>query len=363
MAGVKHPSMAALPFVLRFSASRIRFGHRLQVRMAFLIGALAAGALQGLALASYGPFQDSEIYYDLFREVAANGVWSSLSEYATQTGKFEPVAVLIFWLESLLLGTSGGPFAFLLLNMVLLNVLVAQTVARRLLPSGKPLAAFVVPLLCLSSYLVFSKQLYFWRSALSFCFLIHALGSVGGKRVFWICVAILAHYSAAAFLMLYVVVQLIERTRTPVLYHGLLTMFLILATVFTGELSLLTFFVSGGDLEVFLVPGEHGARLTIAIVACLVPALLSYKRASADADARPLVVFSLILLVVSLANFNNYHLMQRLSLPAFFIIPFLPFAYPWRGLRLLAARWAIALTVLPTARLFYMLATGEFTPA
>jgi hypothetical protein len=162
--------------------------------------------------------------------------------------------------------------------------------------------------------------------------------------------------------MLYFILQFAARTSRPFLYQGLLTLLFIIATVFTGELSLLTFFVSGGDIEVFLVPGEHGARLAIAVVACLLIALFSCRRAAADPNARPLLVFSLVLLVVSLANINNYHLMQRLSLPAFFIIPFIPFAYRWRGVGLLSARWAVALCVLPTLRLWYMLATGEFTP-
>lgn len=358
MAAVRHPP--AVPFFIRFSTARIRFGPKLARRLSFFMGALVAGALQGLALAAYGPFQDSEIYYNLFLEVTGSGLWPSLSEYANQTGKFEPVAALIFWFESLFLGSSPEPFAFLLTNMVLLNLLVAQTVGRRLFPDGGPLLAFAVPLLCLSSYLIFSKQLYFWRSALSFCFFLNAVGSLGLKRALWIAAAVFAHYSAAAFLLLYFILQIAARTSRPVLYEVLVTLLLIIATVFTGELSLLTFFVSGGDLEVFLVPGEHGARLAIAVLACLIVALLSYRRPAAA--TRPLLVFSLVLLVVSLANINNYHLMQRLSLPAFFVIPFIPFAYRWRGIRLLSARWAIALSVLPTLRLWYMLATGEFTP-
>lgn len=342
---------------------KVRIGRALRSRTAFLLGAALAGLLQGLALAAYGPFQDSDIYYGLFQEVTEGGFWTTLTDYATQTGKFEPLAVLIFWVESLFIATPSDPGTFLVINMVLLNLLVAGTVGRRLLPHGAPLLAFLVPLVCLSSYFVFSKQLYFWRSALSFCFFMAAVGAVGPRRLLWALLSLLAHYSAAAFLGFYAAQRILSRSRRPVLYQAVFAGVVVFATVFADQLSLLTFFVSGGDLDVFLVPGAHGFRLWLAIFACLIVALLAWRRAWQDESFRPLLTFSFVLLLVSLANFENYHLMQRLSLPAFFIVPFIPFAYPWRGAGLLAARWGIALSVLPTLRLWHMLLTGQFSPS
>jgi hypothetical protein len=330
--------------------------------LSFLTGAFIAGIIQGFALGSFGAFEDSAIYYSLYKDVQDIGVYDGLQSFMAQTSKFEPVVVLLFAFESKLSGGLLSEYWFLVANMTLLNVLVSSVMFPLMSNRNKNVGyLLVVGFAVVSGYLVFSKELYVWRSVVAFVFFILFAGGTSWRRWIWAVAACLAHTSFVMFILLLVIIESICKSNKNYLL-------VVLGIGMLGSISIVQYFpgmfefmVGGGDLSVFLLEGgEHTIKAWLAILFALIILLLVYREYITNKTLRPLYVFCLLTVMASLVAYNSYQFMLRLTVPASLVVGFLPFLIESNKLRFKLARLCIMLSIIPTIRLLTMLSTGEF---
>ena len=330
--------------------------------LSFLTGAFVAGIIQGFALSTFGAFEDSRVYYDLYKNVENIGVYDGVLSFMAQTSKFEPLVVLLFALESVLSGGSLTEFWFLVVNMTMLNVLVSSVMFPFMSNRNKNVGyLFVVGFAVVSGYLVFSKELYVWRSVLAFAFFILFAGGTSWQRWLWAVAACLAHTSFVMFIVLMVIIESICKSNKNYLLVllGIGMLGSILIVQYFPEM--FEFMVGGGDLSVFLSAGaEHTIKAWLANLFALIILLLVYREYKTNITLRPLYIFCLMTVMASLVAYSSYHYMARIILPASLIVGFLPFLIESNKLQFKLARLCIVLSILPSARLLIMLFSGDF---
>lgn len=322
-----------------------------------------AGLLQGISLAYFGAFQDSLNYYQLFESASNNGSLVAIRDLVILTSKFEPIIVLLFSVENFFFGSTLSEFWFLVLNMSLLNVLICFVMFAlkdqiRNENSNIFLASFVVVM----GYLVFSKELYFWRSILAACFFIGFIRGKPWKRLVFAIFSILCHSSFLFFCALFLLVEKISKTKYGHLYFFFAMTGLVALVANLQEFS--GFLVSGSDASVFLaVGGEHAIKVWTSVVFSLIVMLLVYKEYMNHASLRALFIFCFGLILASLMSFNSYHFMNRIFLPASLYVGFFPFLIVNNKFKFKFARFMVVMSIVPTIRLLIMMFSGDFTPA
>jgi hypothetical protein len=330
--------------------------------LSFLTGAFVAGIIQGFALSTFGAFEDSGVYYDLYKSVENIGIYDGVLSFMAQTSKFEPLVVLLFAFESALSGGSLTEFWFLFVNMTMLNVLVSSVMFPFISNRNKNVGyLFVVGFAVVSSYLVFSKELYVWRSVVAFAFFILFAGGISWQRWLWAVAACLAHTSFVMFIVLLVIIEGICKFNKNYLL-------VLLGIGMLGSVSIVQYFpgmfefmVGGGDLSVFLSGGvEHTIKAWLANLFALIILLLVYRECMSNITLRPLYIFCLMTVIASLVAYSSYHYMTRIIFPASLIVGFLPFLIENNKLKFKLARLCIVLSILPSARLLIMLFSGDF---
>jgi hypothetical protein len=347
--------------MLNTSAYPISYSKTVKL-LSFLTGAFVAGIIQGFALGSFGAFEDSAVYFNLYKDVQYLGIYDGLQAFMAQTSKFEPVLILLFALESKLSGGLLSEYWFLVINMTLLNVLVSMVmfpfIGNRNKNSGY---LFFVGFTVVSGYLVFSKELYVWRSVVAFAFFILFAGVKSWQRWLWAVAACSAHTSFVMFLVLLVIIESIYKSDKKYLL-------VLLGIGMLGSISIVQYFpgmfefmVGGGDLSVFLSEGgEHTIKAWLANLFALFILLLLSREYMANIKLGPLYIFCLITVIASLVAYGSYHYMARIILPASLIVGFLPFLIESNSFQFKLARLCIVLSILPSARLLFILFSGDF---
>lgn len=332
--------------------------------ISYVMGAFIAGIIQGLALGAFGAFEDSAVYYELYKNVENIGIYDGVFSFMAQTSKFEPLIIFLFAFESVLSVGSLTEFWFLVLNMILLNVLVSSVIYRLMSNGNKNKNVgylFVVGFTVVSTYLVFSKQLYVWRSVVAFAFFILFVCGKSWQRWLWAVAACLTHTSFVLFIALLMIIESICRINKNYLLVLLGIGMLGSISVVQYFPSIFEFMVVAGDLSVFLSAGtEHTISAWLANLFALFVLLLVYKEYMTNIKLRPLYIFCLMTVIASLAAYENYHYMARIILPASLIVGGLPFLIDGNKLKFKFARLCIFLSILPTARLLINLFDGNF---
>jgi hypothetical protein len=271
--------------------------------------------------------------------------------------------VFLFAFESSLSGGALSEFWFLVVNMTMLNILVSSVMFPLMSNRNKNIGyQFVIGFTVVSSYLVFSKELYVWRSVFAFAFFIlFAVGKKPWQRWLWALAACLAHTSFVFFTLLLVIIESICKSEKNYLL-------VLLGIGMLGSISIVQYFptmfefmVGGGDLSVFLsAGGEHTIKAWLANLFALIILLLLYREYMKNITLRPIFIFCLITVLASLVAYDSYHYMARVILPASLIVGFLPFLIENNKLKFKLARLCVVLSILPSARLLFMLFSGDF---
>jgi len=108
--------------------------------------------------------------------------------------------------------------------------------------------------------------------------------------------------------------------------------------------------------------GSHTISVAVSIIYAGLILFLLYAPIKND-SYMPIYYYMCFLVFISIVNVTNYHLMNRLFLPASIVVVFLPFLITGKSKNILYARILVFLSVLPTVRLLYMMITGSFLPA
>lgn len=328
----------------------------------FMFGASIAGLIQGLALGSYGAFQDSQIYFEFYNRFDELGFFDAVQSMMQQTGKVEPVIMLLFAFESLLTGASMSEYWFLVFNMTLLNVLVSGVMFALMSEKYKNKKyLFFIALIVMSSYFAFAKMLYVWRSVLAFTFFILFVRETMRKRFIWAGIACLAHASYFLFILLFLLLEKISRSRKTYLYW-------LVGIGMAGALPLIASFPSffgmfasaGANMDLYEEGIEHTLNAWLAISFSLIVLLLVRRSYMSSGRLTPLYLFCLMTVITSFVSYNSYYVMSRISVPAMLIVGFLPYLLEINNWRFQLARLCILFSVLPTARLLINLLTGDF---
>lgn len=331
----------------------------------FVLGGMLSGLIQGFALGSFGSFQDSANYFELYESISSLGVYEGAVNFAAQTLKIEPLIVILFGIENFFIRPVLTEYLFLVVNITLLNVILALVMYPLMDESCRRTRyALIFGFFIMSGYLVFSKELYFWRNIISFAFFILMARSESRYRYVWAIFSILAHSSFIIFISIFALLIYISNINRANVYRMFMvgtcgSIFLI--QQFPDLFGLVT---SGGDVSVFLaVGGEHTIKIWLSILFSLLILALVHSDYMENNKLRPLYLFCLTLVLASLFSYESYHLMNRIFLPASIIIGFLPFLISGSKLRFEISRVLIFLSVLPTVRLIGMLFSGDFSPA
>ena len=329
-----------------------------------LIGSGIAGLIQGLALGSFGVFQDSQVYYELYKIVGALGIYDGTLVFLAETSKLEPVIVLLFSIESILSGGLLSEYWFLILNIVILNLLVSSVMLALINNKYEnALFMFFVGFTVMSGYLAFSKLLYVWRSVLAFAFFILFIKATGWKRLLWMVMACLTHVSFFIFILLFKLIEISSQFRKKYMFAAIGVSMLGSVFIVQNFPSIFDTFTSGGNASVFFLEGgEHAINAWIAILFSMIVLLLVHHEYINEKSLKALYLFCLITISASLISYNSYQFMNRIILPASLVIGFLPFLIKANTWSFKLARISVVFSVIPTIRLLYMLFSGDFSP-
>lgn len=328
----------------------------------YLIGAVSSGLVQGFALGEFGAFQDSKIYYELYRIIGTFGIYESSLIFFAETSKFEPIVILLFAAEDILSGGMLNEYWFLVVNMVLLNVF-ASSVMLTLMQNrnDKFWMMFFVSFIVMTGYLSYSKILYVWRSVIAFVFFIFYIKENSWKRFIWAALACLTHFSFLLFIVLFTLIEIASRSRNKNILIMLGVGMLGSVFIVQNFPNIFNQFTSGNDVSLFFLDNEeHASKAWISILFSLIVLLLVFNEYMKNTRIKPLFLFCIILIFAGLVSFNSYQFMNRIILPASMIVGFLPFLIKVNDWRFFIARLIICLSIVPTIRLMYMQFTGSF---
>ena len=319
----------------------------------FILGACIAGLIQGSALGVYGAFEDSLIYFEFYSVCNELGFFAAVQYLMLLTGKFEPVIMILFALESILIGSELSQFWFLVLNITLMNMFVSSVMFKLIVVENKSKKyLFFIGFITVSTYFVFAKTLYVWRSILAFIFFILFVKESSRKRFLWAIIACLAHTSFLLFILIYLMVEKIHRSGVTILYW--------LLGIFPSFFQM--FMSAGATLDLSREGSEHvhAIRAWLAILFAFILILLVRRNYISNKKLAPLYIFCLLLTVSSLFSFSNYAILTRVSVPSMMIVGFLPYFMDFNNWRFQLARLCVLITMLPTARLLINMFTGTF---
>lgn len=339
-------------------ALRLRTAATSRGHAPFVVLAVAT-VLVGGALASFGPFQDTALYFALYESLIERGLWDAIGEEILLTGKFEPgLWILFLALDGLGVKTSE---TFLLVGYACVSAAVLAA-GRRL--TCRPHAALLVA--ALLSYWVVGREMYFWRAAISYALLVLGyMDDVRWRRFAFVAIAPLFHYSALAFVGLFVAFRILMRlakSRRLAIVVSSLGVALILRFNALGDVA--TVIAARGDLDPYAQSGfvGHTLQASVAVVA-LLALLLLVDPARLPARSATLRAFFVSLLLTALLLADFYQLSSRLATPALLFAAFMA-AGRLRRPRLKDALSVLllVLAVVPTARLVFLLLSGSFDP-
>lgn len=328
----------------------------------FVFGALIAGFLQGVSLSLFGAFEDSLVYFGFYENITEVGTINAIQDYYNLTHKFEPVIHIIFAIENTLSFGLLTESTFLILNMTLINVLIATSTLKIFdFDNKNTFFAIIIGFIIMSSYNVFSKELYAWRSIIGLSFFLFSIAGSRWERPIWIVLSILTHSTMLIFIFIFIFLESTLRIKQQKLIYASVIIFTIIIFFNFKQLSeYFSFFVSGNDISVFFESKEnHAMKMWLSILFSLFILALVYKEYILNTRLRSIYIFCLLLTIFSLLSYENYHLMSRLFLPASILTTFLPFMVINNSLRYKLAKLCVALSIIPTIRLLFILVTSS----
>lgn len=321
--------------------------------LCIIVSSISAGAL-----ASFGLFEDLEIYFYSFSQIVDSGLLSTLIQFYALTGKFEPVILFIFYIQSFFV--TKNAFAFLLVNFSLLSygycLSILRMVGYRLF--NRQLLWFCCG--AILSYSFFSREIYILRTMYACLFLLFYLISARRSlKILFLLVGAVTHLSFVAFFALILLIDFSLKRLSWRHFSILWTCFLIFFQTLLKSTEMLAAFSSTGDMDVFNAANEgHSIQSVLLLAFTLFSLLFSFKAIRSESE-RTLTYFCIFLIVIGLANTENYQLMNRVAAPALCIAPFLILFKP-SGKAIYILKAMYFLTTIFTARLLYLFYTGNF---
>ncbi len=329
---------------------------------AYFSGVILISVLQGTAIGTNGVFLDTLYYYELYQLIEENGLLYTVTAIYTQSGKFEPIISVLFYIEGFLFGSIISESIFLIVNMVILNSFLSYCFFPSIKNNVKnSLLLLIITTIIISGYLVFSKGLWFWRSFLGLSFFLLLIKE---KNIFYKLIYALlccfSHTSYILFLLIYLLVNFAYK-KGGILFFSILTIisltFTLVANKFQGIFS---FAVSNTDPTIFFSDGgSHTIIVWFSVFYSMIILLLLYK-AAIKSDNRIIYLFCILCTIISLVSYNNYHFMNRVFLPTSLIIGFLPFTFSSHSINIKLAKIMILFSVIPGIRLIFNLFAGDF---
>lgn len=146
--------------------------HEVLSKYLFLFGTFIGTGIISFAISKFGLFQDTLNYFSMYNILSQVGIYDAVFGFLIQTGKFEPIIFLLFSFIQILIGDKAGEFLFLFSFLSILNYLFFLILLNKSIffVQWKPIYYLFLGIVIVSTYLVFSKELYFWRSLLGLVF-------------------------------------------------------------------------------------------------------------------------------------------------------------------------------------------------
>lgn len=287
-----------------------------------IIISMLCAVLVSISLSHAPVFEDLEVYYGIYTQMQYSSFYETAERFHSQTGKFEPLILLIFKAYQLVLGDSYE--LFLISNFFFINIGSCIVADRYLSVDSSDLR--VLPFLfALISYSFFSREIYILRTMYGLIFLIVAIFD---KRVpvkiTTIILAVLAHQTMLVYWALFFVGHLSFHYFKRYGAYFILTSISAIAVVLLKMPSIFSYFVSGGELTIFLDGNDSHTIISLAVLLLTGISLFAFLNLGViSTELRSFVSILLMLTVISLFNYDHYHLMNRLAAPAIIITPFI----------------------------------------
>ncbi|EDV0459455.1 polymerase, partial [Salmonella enterica subsp. enterica] len=143
-----------------------------------------------LPLAMQGGFDDSLVYYSQADYIWSYGLYDGLRAIYIQTNKFEPAMGLLFFIEGFIV---TGKFYFLLVNLALVNF-ITVLIYIKINEQSNASINFIYAILLLSTYYIFSNNIYVWRTIISlYFFVLFVFSKSKSCKVFYFSLGFLFH--------------------------------------------------------------------------------------------------------------------------------------------------------------------------
>ncbi|EJS3276765.1 polymerase [Salmonella enterica] len=275
----------------------------------FVFLGLLCSILLALPLAMQGGFEDSLIYYSQADYIWSYGLYDGLRAIYIQTNKFEPAIGLLFFIEGFLVTEK---FYFLLLNLTLVNF-ITVLIYVKINEESNTSISFIYAILLLSTYYIFSNNIYVWRTIISlYFFILFVFSESKSCKVIFFSLGFLFHYSFLLFYFCYIICKFNKSSlKFFLIYAFLFSLFISNALNF---LSYFSFFVSGGELTIFLDKGSDSIKRIIIGVSFLI--ILIMVKVDKKSYSWSLYKLSLFFCILSIALYQNWQLSWRIFVPA-----------------------------------------------
>ena len=272
-----------------------------------------------------GLYHDSAIYYQWYQQSSLyfiNTLNLLSSGQSLPILKTEPGIHLLYFAFNLVFGQLSEE-TFLYLSMISLSFVCYFSCSAFKRP---PL--FLIPFIMLS-YFILSRQIYVFRSFISYCLLIFALSLARKKQiVLTLLIALLFHSSSLLIVIAFFIVKssirqysLITKVRTSktVLFIVFLS-FISLVFFIQNPSSLLS--LSGAELSDYFSPIDNLWWQQVIASMLALPLYFSYDPTSSSrAVAKKLGIYTLLFSIAVTPFF--YQIGARISVPALILAPFL----------------------------------------
>jgi len=332
-------------------------------KMFILFGMLFSSFILAFSLSTNGVFQDTKNYYQLYHFVAEIGIYESYINFTLQTGKPEPIIFFIFKLISSIFGKDANEFTFIFSFLFVLNVLFFLIVISiQKLPIKSLSYYFIVGVIIILSHLVYSEELYFWRSLLGGVFFLGLFFSLNSKIKLFVFsfLSILSHLSFVFFVILFFIFKYINFSKGKmilILFFSVLCLCIIMV-----DSNLVSFVISGDSVNAIFSVGSFRNTFNtfVSIIFSLIILSLLNNPIKHQKELIPLYNYTIFIIILSILSIHYYQLMNRIFLLPSIVVSFLPFIMSVKSNNVLLARLLVFISIVPSLRLVYLMLTGSF---
>ncbi|PAV01976.1 hypothetical protein CBG25_13665 [Arsenophonus sp. ENCA] len=198
-----------------------------------------------------GGFDDSLVYYGQFIIVKKVGFYEAVYSIFSQTGKFEPGIILVFYIQSFFIDSLNS---FLIVNICIINLLLASLyfIYNKSSHNNSRISYLSIAILFLSYY-TFANYIYIWRSIYAFYFIgLYILFCKKNKYNFiFLVFAFFFHFSSLAYISIYFIIKNIKLSKLKVIGSSFIMSIMIFVMMFFLP-EFITLFTSGDGQSVFI---------------------------------------------------------------------------------------------------------------